>query len=106
MVVLPFPARSTDRLLRTAIHERRLISFTLHDCHRRAEPHDYGVVKGVVKLLFYQVGGRSQSGRPLGWRWAVLSEMTDVRILVEQFVGPREAERHVAWDELFASVSR
>jgi hypothetical protein len=94
-------------MLRTAIHERRIVTFTLHGLPRRAEPHDYGVINGVVKLFFYQVGGRSRSGRPVGWRWAVRSEIEQLAIEDETFSGtrPTRSGHHVHWDELFASVS-
>ena len=96
-----------DRLLRRAIHDRRLVTFTLHGLPRRAEPHDYGMVGGVAKLFFYQVGGRSRSGRPIGWRWAVLSDIGDLRVLDDCFRGtrPSPSGRHVKWDVLFATVS-
>jgi len=64
----------------------------LSGCRRLAEPHDYGVIKGETRLFFYQTGGESRSGKPVGWRWAVLSK-----------ISPRE--RHVKWGVLFASVS-
>ena len=97
-----------DRVLRSAIIERRIITFTLHGLPRRAEPHDYGLINGVTKLFFYQVGGRSRSGRPVGWRWAIVREMSDVTILDERFRGsrPSRSGHHVKWDMLFASVSR
>lgn len=96
-----------DRVLRLAITERRIVTFTLHDLPRRAEPHDYGMIDGVARLFFYQVGGRSRSGRPVGWRWAVVSEMSDLAMLDERFTGARPSPtgRHVDWDLLFASVS-
>jgi hypothetical protein len=107
--VHPFPGQQTvDRLLRSAIRDRRLLSFRLHGLPRRAEPHDYGIVKGVRRLFFYQVGGRSRSGTPVGWRWATVAEMEDVQLLDTRFGGAREipSGRHVHWDDLIASVSR
>ena len=62
------PVQSVDRLLREAIADRRLVSFTLHGRPRVAEPHDYGLIKGIATLFFYQTGGESNSGKPLGWR--------------------------------------
>jgi hypothetical protein len=96
-----------DRLLRFAISERRLVTFTLHGLPRRAEPHDYGIIDGVPKLFFYQVGGRSRSGQPIGWRWATVSDMADATILQATFRGTRPAPsgRHVKWDVLLATVS-
>lgn len=92
----------------TAIAERRLLSFSSKRCSRIAEPHDYGVIGGVRKLLYYQVGGRSNSDPPSGWRWAEAAEMSGVNLLEQRFTGPRAAPsgRHVQWDEIFASVSR
>jgi hypothetical protein len=97
---------SADFLLRTAIRDRRLVTFRLHDLPRRAEPHDYGVINGEAKLFFYQVGGQSKSGRPFGWRWAALSEIADLQVLTNTFSGERTAPsgRHVHWDTLFATI--
>jgi hypothetical protein len=97
-----------DRLLRVAIQERRIVTFTLHGFRRRAEPHDYGVIGGVPKLFFYQVGGASRSGRPVGWRWAIAAEIVDLAVLDETFAGtrPTASGKHIVWDALFASVSR
>jgi len=79
----------------------------LSGCRRLAEPHDYGVIKGETRLFFYQTGGESRSGKPVGWRWAVLSKISDLAMLDEHFPGARAApsERHAKWDVLFASVS-
>jgi hypothetical protein len=106
-VVYEFPIRDVDAALRRAIDEKRLITFTLHGLSRRAEPHDFGIVKGATKLFFYQVGGASRSGPPVGWRWAQVDEIQDLRLLDERFAGARESNaRHVEWDSLVASVSR
>ena len=84
------------------------MAFNSKGCERIAEPHDYGVIGGVRKLLYYQVGGRSKSGAPSGWRWAEAEEMAGVKILRERFAEPRPAPtgRHVKWERLFASVSK
>jgi len=106
-VVYEFPIRDVDAALRRAIDERRLIAFTLHGLPRRAEPHDFGIVKGVTKLFFYQVGGASRTGPPVGWRWAHVDEIQGLRLLDERFAGARDSgARHVEWDRLVASVSR
>jgi hypothetical protein len=109
VAVLPFaPRDDTETLIRTAIRDRRLVAFDLRGLFRRAEPHDYGVVGGVTKLFFYQIGGRSASGAPVGWRWAVVDEIRNLRVLDEHFAGARDTatRRHVQWDVLVASVSR
>ena len=98
---------TVDRLLRHAIAQRRSITFMLDGCFRIAEPHDYGIHSGVPRLFFYQTGGKSRSGAALGWRWATLAKIADLQLLDSTFPGARVAPsgRHVAWDELFATVS-
>ena len=96
-----------DQILKRAIRERRLVAFILDERPRLAEPHDYGLIDGEPRLFFYQVDGESRSGRALGWRWAVLSKVSELRVLDEHFRGTRPAPsgRHVKWDQLFATVS-
>jgi hypothetical protein len=97
----------TDRLLRDAIAQRRLVAFSLDGCRRVAEPHDYGIVDGQARLFFYQVGGESRSGKPLGWRWGAIAKISELTLLAEGFAGSRPVPsgRHQRWDTLFASVS-
>jgi hypothetical protein len=96
-----------DRILRAAIRDRRLVTFVLHGFPRRVEPHDYGIIDSAAKLFFYQVGGRSRSRPPVGWRWAFLSDIRGLEMLEEHFPGTRDTGGpHAQWDLLFASVSR
>jgi hypothetical protein len=104
-----FPgAMAPGDLLQIAIRERRLVTFTLHGLERRAEPHDYGIAGGHPTLFFYQVGGQSRALLPVGWRWAKLSDVSDLLLLDIRFPGPRDSDssRHLTWDRLLASVSR
>jgi uncharacterized protein YeaO (DUF488 family) len=96
-----------DTTLREAIAKKRLVSFTLGGFPRIAEPHDYGLIDNVAKLFFYQVGVESKSGKPEGWRWALLDKMSNLTILEKGFPGSRLAPtgRHIQWDTLHASVS-
>jgi len=102
------PEPKLDEQLRTAIGARRLVAFTLNERPRVAEPHDYGVIKGVPQLLFYQVGGESASKAPVGWRRAPVSKIAGLKILDERFGGSRDSPsgRHIPWDELIATVSK
>ncbi len=77
-------------------------------CERIAEPHDYGIQKGVPRLFFYQVGGRSRSDAPPGWRWATLNDISELQILDATFPGARPApsQRHIEWDRLIGSVAQ
>lgn len=105
---VPVDITALDHLLRAAITERRLVRFTLADCNRIAEPHDYGIQNGRLRLLFFQIGGESSSGTALGWRWADLDKISRLELLDDTFAGARATPsgKHVAWDELRASVSR
>jgi hypothetical protein len=98
---------SVDEAICTAIAGRRLVAFEFHGCPRIGEPHDYGVIKGVPTLFFYQVGGESRSGKPSGWRRAVIAEISGLRILDRGFAGsrPTASGRHMKWDRLIATVS-
>src|SRR5262245_40946200 len=110
--VLSFPVDRTrpqyDELLRSAIAGKRLVAFVMDGCRRIAEPHDYGILKGERRLFFYQVGGESRSRPATGWRWAIMTKVSDLELLDRTFSGPRPAPtgRHVQWDVLIASVSR
>jgi hypothetical protein len=75
-----------DELLRTAIEQKRLIRVSYKDKLRIVEPHDYGVYKGSVKLLSYQVGG-SSSGRLPNWRWIEVNSISDIHLLDRTFPG-------------------
>ena len=96
-----------DRDLREAIANRNLLHLTYNDKARIVEPHDYGVVKGEVKLLVFQL--RSLDNRPSGFRvWRLLDvpKITVCSVSDETFPGSRvdSRQRHHAWDILYARV--
>lgn len=93
---------SLDHLLRTAIRARHLIRFHYKNHERIAEPHDYGIQNGTVRLFCYQVAGHS-SGKLPGWRLVNVSEMQDCEMLETKFTGNRETPSgsHLHWDGLF-----
>ena len=95
----------TDKLLRRAIREKRLIRLLYHDKVRIMEPHDYGIHKGKLKLLGFQVAGQS-SGKLPNWRWVELASASQLTVLDDTFPGgrPQESGKHHQWDELFARV--
>jgi hypothetical protein len=96
-----------DRLLRTAIAERRLLQLTLKGCLRVVEPHDYGIRRGTPQLLAWQVAGESNSGRLPGWRWISIVEASAFKLLAETFAGnrPGPTGQHSRWDRLFVRVA-
>jgi len=107
--VIRFPAPATvdpavHELILAAIHEKRLLRFVLAQKARIVEPHDYGIHRGVVRLLVYQVAG--SSGGPLpDWRWIDVPRISSVDLLDQTFAGSRAVSgNHHQWDVLFARV--
>jgi hypothetical protein len=99
------PATDLDALIRAAIEQKRLVELVYGDKRRILEPHDYGIHKGTVKLLGYQVGG-SSSGRLPNWRWLEVKSISDLRLLDQTFPGgrPSLSGKHHQWDQLFLRV--
>jgi uncharacterized protein DUF2442 len=94
-------------LLLKAIHDRKLINFEYQGKARVAEPHDYGIQNGVERLLCYQVGGASGSGRLPSWRLVEVAEIEKLKITNRNFPGNRPAPsgQHHHWDVLFDRVA-
>jgi hypothetical protein len=99
------PTLEIHELLRKAIRERRLVQFVYKDKQRIVEPHDYGIHKGSLKLLVYQVAGFSNGSLPT-WRWMLVNWISDLRVLEQQFPSrwPSPPSRHYRWEQLFARV--
>ena len=101
------PDSGFDVQLRSAIASKRLLQLAYSGALRVSEPHDYGVYKGVLRLLTYQLraaGGHSRN--PRGWRMLDVAKIASCAVLDESFPGSRgEAHRqHYVWDELYARV--
>jgi hypothetical protein len=94
-----------DGLLRFAISHTRLIQFFYKGIQRLAEPHDYGVVNDVARLLVYQ--RRSVRSPVPGWRLLDVSKIERLIVLEETFQGSRSAtyRQHTRWDEVFLRVA-
>jgi hypothetical protein len=99
------PNSDLDKLLRKAILNKLLVGLMYQGKERIVEPHDYGIHKGVVKLLAYQVDG-SSSGKLPGWRWLEIGGISDAHFLQSTFPGnrPPPSGQHHRWDELFLRV--
>lgn len=99
------PDAKLDQLLRAAIDQTRLFRLTYKDKERIVEPHDYGVQKGVIKLLTWQIAGSSSGPLP-NWRWMEIDNISDAEILDRIFAGgrPTPSGKHHKWDELFIRV--
>jgi hypothetical protein len=90
-----------------AISGKRLIQFVYKGGRPRiAEPHDYGIRKGVEGLLAYQISGDSSSGMPHGWKNFEVENMRQLRVLDREFPGSRADSdlHHGTWDTLLARV--
>ena len=94
-----------DLLLRKAIAEKHLLRFSYKGSERIVEPHDYGVQNGIVRLLCWQVGGKS-NGRIPGWRLFDVDGVRNCEMLGRTFGGNREiaSGNHHRWDEVFIRV--
>jgi hypothetical protein len=92
-------------LLYGAIQNKRLIRFKYQNKERIVEPHDYGIQKGIARLLSWQVSGQS-SGRLPGWRWFDVGEMQGLEVLDKSFPGNREVSgTHHRWEKIFIRVA-
>jgi len=97
-----------DDQVRFAIGNKRLIQFRYDGSSRVAEPHDYGVQNGVLRLLAYQLRGPVRPKRsPVGWRLLDLSKLEALVVLDDTFPGSRGHEHHqrLVWDEVYARVA-
>lgn len=92
-----------DHQLRFAIAHKRLIEFTYQGMWRVAEPHDYGIQHGTVRLLVYQA--RSKPFQR-GWRMLDVAKIEQLKVLDREFSGTRREghTHHYHWDILFARV--
>jgi hypothetical protein len=97
---------SVHGLLCFAIDNKRLIEFEYQERPRIAEPHDYGIINRVRKLLVYQVRGESRTRGIPDWRLVDVADIRRLRILEETFAGGRAVPsgKHKQWDELFKRV--
>jgi hypothetical protein len=95
-----------NQLIRASISERRRVRFWYGGKERIGEPHDYGIQNGKTRLLVYQIGGQSSSGKLPAWRLVDVSGISKLEILDKTFAGNRTAPsgRHQQWDELFIRV--
>jgi hypothetical protein len=99
---------SVDAQLRFAIANKRLIRFRYNGNVRIAEPHDYGVLDGVTRLLVFQLRGPIRSGQrgATGWRLLDFSKLEECTALDETFSGSRGSahRNHYGWELLHARV--
>jgi hypothetical protein len=101
--------RPLDEAVRFAIANKRLVEIRYGGKLRVAEPHDYGVQKGIEKLLVYQLraSGRASKNGVTGWRLLDVPKIETCRALDETFAGSRGSAHHdhYQWDVLYIRVS-
>lgn len=102
-------SQSLDARLRFAIAHKRLIEVRYKGSPRVAEPHDYGVQKGIERLLVYQLRGpiRSPNHSATGWRLLDTSKIEACAVLADNFSGSRgqSHRNHFSWDVVHARVA-
>jgi len=115
--ILRFPSSRTaidrpheilDAQLRLAIEKKRLIQLEYDGDLRVAEPHDYGLIDAVPRLLMYQRRKAGDATKPSrGWRLLYIAQVKDCVVLDETFSGTRgdPHEHHYQWDVLYARVT-
>lgn len=89
-----------------AIEKRHLVRFIYHGKDRIAEPHDYGIQNGRVRLLSYQLRGETTQGPLPQWRLTDLDGISEFKVLDTTFPGNRPAPsgQHHKWDQVFIHV--
>ena len=93
--------RGLHQLLYDAIENKRLIRFRYNNQERIVEPHDYGIQRGIPRLLSWQIGGQS-NGRLPGWRWFDVVEVKDLEMLDRLFPGNRDM---TTMTKLFSAIA-
>src|SRR6266850_8338920 len=65
-----------------AIGGKYLVEFVYKAGRTRiVEPHDYGIRRGVERLLGFQIGGESQSGASHGWKEFDVDQIHQLHVL-------------------------
>jgi hypothetical protein len=95
---------TVENLIKMAIENKRLVEFDYNGFHRVAEPHVYGLNKGVPQLLAYQTEGGSSSGRIPEWRRFDFPNISNLRITDIPFRGPRPTRERPPFDQIFFEV--
>ena len=100
-------AQMNTSIIRNAIANKEVIEFTYQGYPRVAEPHVYGIKAGKRKILVYQIGGLTSSGKIPDWRLVNIDEISGLRVIKDQkFAGPREYHEanYKDWDTVIASA--
>jgi hypothetical protein len=101
-----FMPKTVNEKIWYAILGKRLLAFDCRGCHRVVEPHVYGDMSGRIQMMTYQLRGQSSSGKLPNWRRMNLEDITNVRVLRQEFQGRRPVKgRHSVWDKIHLIVA-
>lgn len=102
-------SQSLDERLRFAIENKRLIQVRYQGRPRVAEPHDYGVQRGIERLLVYQLRAPVDLPRRSvkGWRLLDVSTIEECVVLDDTFSGSRGSSHHnhLSWEVVYARAN-
>jgi hypothetical protein len=106
--VLHLVTTSLDARIRRAITGKLLVEITYKGRSRVAEPHDFGCINGVDRLLIYQLRSNTgtQGKESVGWRLLDVPKIEALTVLDATFNGSRGGpdQAHHAWDALYLRV--
>lgn len=81
-------------IIAKAIREKRLLAFYYDGGPRMVEPHSFGLGRWGEELLCgYQLEGSSRPGKPAGWKFFRVSEMSQLHAEDRHFSTPRPEYR-------------
>ena len=107
-MLAPDAADTIAGRIRFAIAHKRLVEIRYRGSPRVVEPHDYGVMKGVERLLVYQLRGpvRASNRSAIGWRLLDVPKIEGCAVLDVPFSGSRSQpeQHHQVWDVVYARV--
>jgi hypothetical protein len=100
------PLDSLDERIRRAIAEKHLVEIRYKSAPRLAEPHDYGVIDGTVRLLVFQLRGPDSGKGAVGWRLLDIVKIESCVVSEQTFDGSRGQlqQQHYQWETLYARV--
>ena len=101
------PLGSLDERIRRAIAEKRVLEIRYKKAARLAEPHDYGVIDGIERLLVFQLHGRDSGKGAVGWRLLDVVKIENCVATDQTFAGSRgqSHQQHYQWETLYARVT-
>jgi hypothetical protein len=80
---------SLDERIRRAVAEKRLLELRYKSTVRLAEPHDYGVIDGIERLLIFQLHGPDSGKGAVGWRLLDVVKIESCVVTAQTFAGSR-----------------